>query len=69
MEGNTHIVAVFHAACSEILRVFCTEGIYGTCLLYTSQKPKAAREDSPPDAAKEHFCYGCKRFGQSCVRP
>ena len=33
------------------------------------QKPKAAREDSPPDAAKEHFCYGCKRFGQSCVRP
>ena len=31
------------------------------------QKPKAAREDSPPDAAKEHFCYGCKRFGQSCV--
>ena len=26
------------------------------------QKPKAAREDSPPDAAKEHF-------GQSCVRP
>ena len=33
------------------------------------QKPKAAREDSPPAAAKEHFCYGCKRFGQSCVRP
>lgn len=33
------------------------------------QKPKAAREDSPPDAATEHFCYGCKRFGQSCVRP
>ena len=32
------------------------------------QKPKAAREDSPPAAAKEHFCYGCKRFGQSCVR-
>ena len=28
------------------------------------QKPKAAREDSPPAAAKEHFCYGCKRFGQ-----
>ena len=27
------------------------------------QKPKAVREDSPPDAAKEHFCYGCKRFG------
>ena len=27
------------------------------------QKPKAAREDSPPAAAKEHFCYGCKRFG------
>ena len=25
------------------------------------QKPKAAREDSPP--------YGCKRFGQSCIRP
>ena len=24
------------------------------------QKPKAAREDSPPAAAKEHFCYGCK---------
>ena len=22
------------------------------------QKPKAAREDSPPDAAKEHFCNG-----------
>ena len=21
------------------------------------QKPKAAREDSPPNAAKEHFCY------------
>ena len=33
------------------------------------QKPKAAREDSPPAATKEHFCYGCKRFGQSCVRP
>ena len=33
------------------------------------QKPKAAREDNPPAAAKEHFCYGCKRFGQSCVRP
>ena len=33
------------------------------------QKPKAAREDSPPVAAKEHFCYGCKRFGQSCIRP
>ena len=32
------------------------------------QKPKAVREDSPPDAAKEHFCYGCKRFGQSCIR-
>lgn len=31
------------------------------------QKPKAAREDSPPVAAKEHFCYGCKRFGQSCT--
>ena len=32
MEGNTHIVAVFHTACSEILRVFCTEGIYGTVI-------------------------------------
>ena len=32
MEGNTHTVAVFHAACSEILRVFCTEGIYGTVI-------------------------------------
>lgn len=31
------------------------------------QKPKAAREDSPPAAAKEHFCYGCKRFGQNCI--
>ena len=29
------------------------------------QKPKAAREDSPPDAAKEHFCYGCKRDRKS----
>ena len=28
------------------------------------QKPKAAREDSPPAAA-----FGFKRFGQSCVRP
>ena len=25
------------------------------------QKPKAAREDSPPAPAKEHFCYGCQR--------
>ena len=25
------------------------------------QKPKAAREDSPPDAAKEHFCYASDR--------
>ena len=33
------------------------------------QKPKAAREDNPPAAAKEHFCYDCKRFGQSCIRP
>lgn len=33
------------------------------------QKPKAEREDSPPSAAKEHFCYDCKRFGQSCIRP
>ena len=30
---------------------------------------KQCGRDSPPDAAKEHFCYGCKRFGQSCVRP
>jgi hypothetical protein len=28
------------------------------------RKPKAAREDSPPAAGKEHFCYGCTRFEQ-----
>ena len=28
------------------------------------QKPKAAREDSPPAAAKEHFCYAAGRDGK-----
>ena len=36
---------------------------------FTNNPLERLREDSPPDAAKEHFCYGCKRFGQSCVRP
>ena len=34
-----------------------------------TQKPHPMREDSKPVLPKCHPCYGCKRFGESCMRP
>ena len=33
------------------------------------QKPKAAREDSPPAAAKEHFCYAASASDRAAFAP
>ena len=55
MEGNTHIVAVFHAACSEILRVFCTEGIYGTVICLYSDGVGSTSNDSSASLNASHL--------------
>lgn len=31
--------------------------------------PRPLREGSKPALLKCHPCYGCKRFGESCMRP
>ena len=31
--------------------------------------PRPLREGSKPALSKCHPCYGCKRFGESCMRP
>lgn len=31
--------------------------------------PRPLREGSKPALPKCHPCYGCKRFGESCMRP
>lgn len=33
------------------------------------QIPKPQREEQPPAAPKGHACYGCGRYGESCVLP
>lgn len=31
--------------------------------------PRPLRDGSKPALPKFHPCYGCKRFGESCMRP
>lgn len=34
-----------------------------------TQKPHFVREDRTPVLPKDHLCFGCKRYGESCVHP
>lgn len=37
---------------------------------FMMQVPRAQREERRPiPAPRGHFCYGCGRFGMTCIRP
>lgn len=33
------------------------------------QRPRTGGEGKPLSAPQGHFCHGCKRYGDKCVRP
>lgn len=33
------------------------------------QRPRTGGEGKPLPAPQGHFCHGCKRYGDKCVRP